>query len=66
VSLLCFWMLAEVLSIRSCALRAVCIGGLAFQALLFFRGKLYFPLILHCIDWDKVDSLLKENPKQGQ
>ncbi|WP_316369420.1 hypothetical protein [Candidatus Thiodiazotropha sp. CDECU1] len=53
------WLVSELTNTSSVILRAFGIGSILFTVMLYIRVKLYWPITRHCINWEKVDELLR-------
>ncbi len=59
LALFVLWGFAEWIGWSSFALRALVVAGVFTNFTLFLRFKLYWPLMAQCMDWAKVEQLLK-------
>jgi uncharacterized protein YjeT (DUF2065 family) len=57
--LIIIWLVSELTNTSDVFLRAFGIGSILFTVMLYIRAKLYWPITRHCINWEKVDELLK-------
>ena len=57
--LVLIWLASELTNTSDIFIRAYGIGSILFTVILYIRTKLYWPITRHCIDWEKVDELLR-------
>ncbi len=53
------WFISELTNTSSVLIRAFGIGSILFTVMLYIRVKLYWPITRHCVNWEKVDELLR-------